>query len=117
ACCCKLLDLMSFPVDTNAKRPLANKKATFRQRENPVVLYLYQGCDEDTACGQAFTGLANLVCPISKSGDLTRAEFLRDGGCDVLQERFSSFLSVAAVAEPAARCVANLAMYPPCARR
>ena len=95
---------------------------------------------------------------------LNRAEFLRDGGCDVLQERFSShlsctipgilfsrfpyqrfswqcinmyqlyqhlpqrmrslafvtrcrFLSVSAVAEPAARCIANLAMYPPCARR
>lgn len=27
------------------------------------------------------------------------------------------FLSVSAVAEPAARCIANLAMYPPCARR
>ena len=25
ACCCKLLDLMSFPVDANAKRPLPNK--------------------------------------------------------------------------------------------
>lgn len=65
ACCCKLLDLMSFPVDANAKRPNPNKqldiarsslkssaallrprKATFRQKENPVVLYLYQGCDE-----------------------------------------------------------------------
>lgn len=117
ACCCKLLDLMMFPIDANAKRPNPNKKATFRQKENPVVLYLYQGCDEDAQCAQALTALANLVSPISKSGDLTRSEFLRDGGCDVLQERFSSFLSVSAVAEPAARCVANLAMYPPCARR
>ncbi|CAE7940319.1 DNAH7 [Symbiodinium necroappetens] len=117
ACCVKLLDLMSFPIDANAKRPLPNKKATFRQKENPVVLFLYQQCEEDAVASQAMTALANLVSPISKSGDLTRAEFLRDGGCDVLQERFSSFLSVAAVAEPAARCVANLAMYPPCARR
>ena len=23
------------------------RKATFRQKENPLVLYLYQGCDED----------------------------------------------------------------------
>ena len=64
------------------------RKATFRQKENPVVLFLYQQCEEaaptvpvsstdtssslshpaqDTVCGQAMTALANLVSPISHS--------------------------------------------------
>eukprot|EP00435_Cladocopium_sp_Y103_P009588 s1556_g2.t1 len=81
ACCCKLLDLMMFPIDANAKRPNPNKKATFRQKENPVVLYLSAVTEllllsQDAQCAQALTALANLVSPISKSGDLTRTALL-----------------------------------------
>eukprot|EP00931_Biecheleriopsis_adriatica_P052316 TRINITY_DN3041_c0_g1_i3.p1 TRINITY_DN3041_c0_g1~~TRINITY_DN3041_c0_g1_i3.p1 ORF type:complete len:5045 (+),score=1273.98 TRINITY_DN3041_c0_g1_i3:2025-15137(+) len=63
------------------------------------------------------TALANMTSPMSKSGELARQEFLRDGGLDVLQERFSSFVSVAGAAEAAVKCIANIAQYGPAARR
>eukprot|EP00442_Polarella_glacialis_P024664 CAMPEP_0115137118 /NCGR_PEP_ID=MMETSP0227-20121206/56805_1 /TAXON_ID=89957 /ORGANISM="Polarella glacialis, Strain CCMP 1383" /LENGTH=5027 /DNA_ID=CAMNT_0002544335 /DNA_START=143 /DNA_END=15226 /DNA_ORIENTATION=+ len=117
ACCGKLLDLMQFPVDANAKRPNPSRQTVFRKRDNPLILFLYQNCDEDTDCAAALIALANTVSPMSKSGKHSRDDFVRDGGIEVLQERFQQFLSVPAVVTAAAKCVANLAHSGPAARR
>jgi len=61
--------------------------------------------------------LANMVSPMSRSAENTRTQFLRDGGLEVLQERFQQFTAVPAVAEVACRCVANLAHCTAAARR
>jgi dynein heavy chain len=117
ACCVKLLEMLAFPLDANNKRPLPNRGVVFRKRDNAAVLYLYQGCDEDTDCAHALTALGNLVSPISKSADGTREEFQRDGGLEILAERFQQFASVPSVAEVACRAIANLAQSTSCSRR
>jgi hypothetical protein len=117
ACCCKLLELMQFPVDNATKRPLPNKEVTFRKRDNPAVLYCYQTCDEDTEAVQAFQAIANMVSPISRSAQRTREDFLRDGGLEILKERFSQYNSVGAVAEVACRSIASLSQHTGCAEK
>jgi len=117
SCCVKLLDLMAFPVDVNTNKPLPNKEAVFRKRENACVLYLFQQCDEAENCAQALQAIGNLSSPMSKSSDIIAADFLRDGGMEVLQERFQQYLSAPAVAEACCRTIANLAQITACSRK
>jgi len=117
SCCCKLLDLMQFPVDANSKKPVPNREVVFRKRDNAAVLFLFQRCEEDEECKIAMTALGNLVSPLSKSGDLSRSDFLRDGGIEILNERFQNLLAAPAVAEVCCRSIANLAQSAACSRR
>ena len=58
-----------------------------------------------------------MVCPISKSAAKARQAFLRDGGIQILQERFAQYAAVAAVGEVACRSIASLSQDTECAKK
>ena len=77
---------------------------------HPLVMHLFQKCDDDVECASALQAMANVTSPSSVAGPLVANEFYRDGGLQILKERISNFASVPNICENAMRCVANLAI-------
>ncbi|KAF4658988.1 hypothetical protein FOL47_007767, partial [Perkinsus chesapeaki] len=106
ACSVDLLSLLTFPD----WRPQAARSTILAvQGFSPLVRYLFQNCDEDEETAIAFRCLANCTSPSTLNGARVRKSFAREGGIDILAEKFQQFMSVPAVAENACRAVANLA--------
>jgi hypothetical protein len=101
---CTLLDRMYFPD----WKPLANKSTTFRKNENPMVMCLFQKCEEEAECQQALQALCNTTSPSSVNASDTSAAFFRDGGLVILKEKLENFGAVAPVCENVCRLVANI---------
>jgi len=104
SCVTRMLDQMFFPD----WKPVANKAKTFRKNENPLVLYLFQKCEDEEECANALQAIANVTSPSSVHAEDFGYDFYKDGGLVILQERFANFGTVPMVCEAAARCVANI---------
>ena len=108
-----LSDNLSFPT----MRPLPVKTSCFRRRENPVVTYLYKTAIEDAEVANGFQAIANSTSPSTLNAPEMRENFLMDGGCEILVNKFGELAAVAQVAEAGMRAIANVSMNQEAARR
>lgn len=103
ACVFTMLEHMSFPD----WKPTANASKTFRKNENPLVVYLFQRCEEDDDLQNALQCIANVTSPSCTNADSFGQTFVKDDGLSILAEKFGNMLSVPAVCEVGCRVVAN----------
>jgi hypothetical protein len=98
-------------------RPLPVKKSSFRRRQNPVVTYLYKNAIEDAEVANGFAALANSTSPSTLNAPEMRENFLKDGGPEILVNKFGELSAVAVVAESGMRAIANVVQNQDVARR
>jgi hypothetical protein len=111
-----MVDNLSFP-DPDKSRPEAMKTSCYHRRENPVASFMYKACLEENEMTTAQQTLANCTGPTTLNAATVRENFLRDGGCEVLVDKFANLCSVASVAETGLRAIANVGMDQGCAQR
>ena len=72
---------------------------------------------EDADVANGFQAIANSTSPSTLNGPEMRENFLMDGGCEILVNKFGELAAVAEVAEAGMRAIANVSMNQDAARR